>query len=264
MIIKRWKAPMIAVAMLVAVSAMLAGVRVSQANDSSAAEMIASGLSAQGITGASVGTGAVDASVRIVLQGKASGDPATAWAETVADREAAFQMGAGVMPIGPVRVAIVDENGSVLVESLTQGHPLMRSAPKVVDTLALEAVKASLDQQGQKIGSRLSSLTLRNDEYQGTVVEASVEIAEGTTRDEQMRWSTVGLLSQVRGFADGPANLGVSLYRSTIRNLKGATLVDYVVDAETGYVRAWCAPGVAPVWSLMRPVAETSSPSTTP
>ena len=248
-----------AVLALLAVTAITGTVAV-QADFSSADAALRDDLTAEGLHVVDVKLATTDASLQIVLQGKANGDPNDAWSRTITEREASFLMGSGALPVGPVGVSIVDETGKVLFESISHPNPLTRPLSRSVAPDALDGLTRTLTQDGSQLGVTLRGLTI-SDEAQGVIVRADETVAGGANQDDQIRWATVGLLGQVRAYSDDSANLGVDLYRASIHDASGATLVDYVVDAQTGYVRAWLAHGIQPVWSPTRP---TAAPATSP
>jgi len=112
----------------------------------------------------------------------------------------------------------------------------------------------------------LDSLSISADESQGVVVaaEETVTSSAGTTRDEAIKWATLGLISQLRDYADGPGALDVDLYKISVQDAGGGALVEYVVDPAAKSVRAWMAPGVTPVWATGRPSPAPVAVSTKP
>ncbi|MCL5735312.1 MAG: hypothetical protein M1274_06935 [Actinobacteria bacterium] len=234
-------------------AAALVGVRESRAEQGDRFDTLRTNLNAQGIAVAEVAAGSETNAIRILLPGSADGDLGYAWAETLVDREAAFEMQSGVLPEGSVEIGFVDEKGELLVGTVYQPHPMVRPAPDLGLNNIPPALLASLGEQGQKENVNVVDLRTYGDQYQGTAVEADVIVAGDTSQEQQLRWTTVGLLMELRGFFEKSGDRPPDLYRIDVTNEGGNPVVGYVVDTESGFVRAWVAPGIEPVWSLTRP-----------
>ena len=223
-------------------------------------------LQAQGLPVSDVSQDAATGTLSVVIKSKTGGSPDDAWANTVIQREAGFLAQSGTLTADTVAVTIVDGQGKVLYEWSGPVDSQPRPAGKTADATALDRLKPALDAQASKQGVTLDSLSISADESQGVVVAAEETVTSSavTTRDEAIKWATLGLISQLRDYVDGPGALDVDLYKISVRDAGGGALVEYVVDPAAKSVRAWMAPGVTPVWATGRPSPAPAAVSTKP
>ena len=227
---------------------------------------IQSELQTQGLRVASVKQDPVADTLNVVIKSKTGGSPEDAWANTVVQREAGFLAQSGALAAGTVTVTIVDTQGKTIYQMSGPVDSRPRPAGKKVDPTALDSLKTGLSSQAQQQGATLQSVSISADDSQGVVVEAAVmaPAAAGDARDEQIKWATLGLLGQLRDYADGPGALDVDLYKISIADASGAPLVEYVVDPTAKTVHAWMAPGLTPVWATGHPSPGPAAISATP
>jgi hypothetical protein len=222
---------------------------------------IKSALEVQGLRVSSVSQDSASSTLNVVINSQAGGSPEDAWANTIVQREADFLAQSGALVSDWVGVTIVDEQGRVTYKWSGPISSRPRPFEKATSQTALDAVKADLSLHAEKEGVILKELSISSDKTQGAVISADevVTAPAGDVRDKQLKWATVELLGQLRDHLDGADSPSPDLYRISIKDAGGASLVEYVVDLGAKTVRAWMAPGVTPVWSTGRPSAGPSA-----
>jgi hypothetical protein len=211
-------------------------------------EIVARDLQSVGVDVKSVSFNVANGSVEVVIF-EGSGD---AWAITVVPLELSYLAQSMTIPAATLNITIVNDQGEVNYQSFDDPIvPATRPATAGVDPNALGAAPTALDPIAQQKGIQINTIQASDSEL-GVVVEAHFVITalSGGARDSQLSCVVSDLLPALRHYAEVTKSLGASLYRLTMSDPTGKTIVDYVVDPARRMVNSW-SPGIQPVWGTM-------------
>jgi hypothetical protein len=231
-----------------------AGIALTSAIDSAAAQdigadtLLATSLQEQGVQVAKVFL--QDDRLEVTLTSQKDGAPKDTWIRTAVQREATFLASTSDVPPKELQMTILDERGNVIYRCGGPLEPQMRPVEKTVPPEALAGLEPTLSEQAGKLGVLVKDLSAHVDTKQGLIVDAAAIVGAlpSDGRDAQLRWSTVGLLSELRDYCEANGKLDIDVYRLSVEDENGNVLVSYVVEPEARITRAWSAPGISPVW----------------
>jgi hypothetical protein len=218
------------------------------AQEISADTLLTASLQEQGVEVAKVAL--QDDRLEVTLSSRKNGAPQDTWTRTAVQREAAFLASSSDIPPKEFQLTILDEQDSVIYRCGGPLEPQVRPVEKTVPPEALAGLEPTLSEQAGKLGVVVKDLSAHVDTKQGLIVDATTIVgallADG--RDAQLRWSTVGLLSELRDYCEGDGKLDIDVYRLSVEDQSGNVPVSYVVEPQARITRAWSVPGVSPVW----------------
>lgn len=147
-----------------------------------------------------------------------------------------------------VKIVIQNQEGHTL---LTTTQPIEATSPAAaadVSPADVEQLLYHTRHEAQRESVGVSSLEVASN---GADLVASIAftVGNGEQRERQLEFVVRQLLPKVRQQAEQELLMPIVFYRLSMLSEEGNPLVNYVVNASKGSVRAWMAEGVDPVWA---------------
>ena len=192
--------------------------------------------------------------VKVTIRSGVGGGPDSVWIRALVEQEMNRLKFAGATEADWVTVVIVDQDGQILfgTQQSVEGSATPKAATiEPAKSAALASRLTDLAQVGG-IDVKSFAVTLNSQDTVATVV---LVVDSGEKRDAELLYVVQELLPRLREAAEKEQQIPVTLYRISMQTADGQPLVEYVVDASRGSVRAWMADDVRPVWSYGQPQA---------